>query len=160
MVSESVESRLLHSSSGFSVPVSCGTIRLGWGAKMAEVTTALCAETQVSFFVSIIRKHVLHRYTRSRIDDQFTHSYLLSPPRSHCDLVAQMWTCSGHDRCSRCTHICPLNRWLWRSSHDWQNINQIRFLYKRLQCKVNIQERSPKFTSENTFERKGLERFF
>lgn len=54
MVSESVESRLLHSSSGFSAPVSCGTIRLGWGAKMAEVTTALCAGTQVSFNVSSI----------------------------------------------------------------------------------------------------------
>lgn len=42
IVSESVESR--HSASGFSAPVSCGTIRPGWGAKMAEVTTALCAE--------------------------------------------------------------------------------------------------------------------
>lgn len=46
MVSESVESRLLHSASGFSAPVSCGTIRPGWGAKMAEVTTALCAARQ------------------------------------------------------------------------------------------------------------------
>lgn len=44
IVSESVESRLLHSASGFSAPVSCGTIRPGHGAKMAEVTTALCAE--------------------------------------------------------------------------------------------------------------------
>lgn len=43
MVSESVESKLLHSASGFSAPVSCGTIRAGWGANMAEVTTALCA---------------------------------------------------------------------------------------------------------------------
>lgn len=53
MVSESTESRLLHSSSGFSAPVSCGIIRLGWGAKMAEVTTALCAETPVRFAVSL-----------------------------------------------------------------------------------------------------------
>lgn len=44
IVSESVESRLLQSASGFSAPVSCGTIRMGWGAKIAEVTTALCAE--------------------------------------------------------------------------------------------------------------------
>lgn len=54
MVSESVESRLLHSSSGFSAPVSCGIIRLGWGAKMAEVTTALCAETPERLAVSSI----------------------------------------------------------------------------------------------------------
>lgn len=34
----------MRSASGFSAPVSCGTIRPGWGAKIAEVTTALCAE--------------------------------------------------------------------------------------------------------------------
>lgn len=61
MVSESVESRLLHSSSGFSAPVSCGIIRLGWGAKMAEVTTALCAETPVRFAVNC-KATVLHWY--------------------------------------------------------------------------------------------------
>lgn len=41
IVSESVESRLLHSASGFSAPLSWGTMRPGCGAKMAEVTTAL-----------------------------------------------------------------------------------------------------------------------
>lgn len=49
IVSESVESRLLHSASGFSAPLSCGTIRPGWGAKMADVTTALCAEREKLF---------------------------------------------------------------------------------------------------------------
>lgn len=46
MVSESVESKLLHSASApaFSAPASWGTIRLGWGAKIADVTTALWAE--------------------------------------------------------------------------------------------------------------------
>lgn len=43
IVSESVESRLLHSASGFSPPVSCGTMRAGCGANTADVTTALCA---------------------------------------------------------------------------------------------------------------------
>lgn len=46
MVSESVESRLLHSASGFSAPISCGTMRAGCGANTADVTTALCAEEQ------------------------------------------------------------------------------------------------------------------
>lgn len=41
---ESVESRLWHSASGISAPHSCGTMSPGCGAKMAEVTTALCAE--------------------------------------------------------------------------------------------------------------------
>lgn len=46
IVSESVESRLLRSASGFSASVSWGTIRSGWGANTAEVTTALCAARQ------------------------------------------------------------------------------------------------------------------
>lgn len=82
MVSESVESRLLHSSSGFSAPVSCGTIRLGWGAKTAEVTTALCAEKRVRFAVSAIISGL------KRVD-RYTMRYLLWLPRSHCGLVAQ-----------------------------------------------------------------------
>ena len=44
--SDSVESRLVRSASGFSAPLSCGTIRAGWGENTAEVTTALCAATQ------------------------------------------------------------------------------------------------------------------
>lgn len=44
MVSESAESLLLTSASGFSVPpASCGTMSPGLGAKMADVTTALWA---------------------------------------------------------------------------------------------------------------------
>lgn len=82
IVSESVESRLLHSASGFSVPVSWGTIRLGWGAKIAEVTTALCAKRKVRLVVrerfltdvSILHKTLLpliasQKSLRSRLTD-------------------------------------------------------------------------------------------